>query len=345
MMMMMIWRGKNILLIVFGIILLFALWRMFTQREEYLENNLTLYDIELIDMSNSYAIPSLNDFKKLIDISDFKFLLNQSGCSSDSNIPYPLVIILIFSAPLNHVKRQIIRDTWGQVNSQARVYFLMGAVKLHEHQLLIEDENRKHSDIIQGSFEDQYRNLTYKHMMALKWIIYHCPDVRYIVKIDDDAFLNTQYLFDYLETKANEKNLIFCNKLTNATTQRSKRSKWYVTKEEYPDDYYPPYCEGASIIYSGDVILNLYEVAQQVKYFWIDDVHITGVMAQKLNLNITNAAEYILTGNQLNKAFAGNFSDFNPEFVLVRSDLKGDQIKLLWNQVSFFNGRNSTTLV
>jgi hypothetical protein len=36
--------------------------------------------------------------------------------------------------------------------------------------------------------------MTYKHIMALKWVVYFCPGVRYVLKTDDDTFVNTPVL-------------------------------------------------------------------------------------------------------------------------------------------------------
>lgn len=61
-------------------------------------------------------------------------------------------------------------------------------------QVSLESENDRYHDILQGSFKDTYRNMTYKHIMALKWVLYYCPEVRYVLKSDDDTFVNTPVL-------------------------------------------------------------------------------------------------------------------------------------------------------
>ena len=44
----------------------------------------------------------------------------------------------------------------------------------------------QNNDIVQGSFNENYRNLIYKHIMALKWVIQlnQCLDVKVVVKLD-----------------------------------------------------------------------------------------------------------------------------------------------------------------
>jgi hypothetical protein len=70
-------------------------------------------------------------------------------------------------------------------------------------QAALETENDRHHDLLQGSFRDAYRNMTYKHVMALKWVLYFCPGVRYVLKADDDTFVNTPVLMRTLTQVVN----------------------------------------------------------------------------------------------------------------------------------------------
>ncbi|CAL8356045.1 unnamed protein product [Boreogadus saida] len=56
------------------------------------------------------------------------------------------------------------------------------------------DDPKDHRDLIQSDFHDQYRNLTIKTMMMLRWLDSHCTGASYAMKIDSDVFLNIQNL-------------------------------------------------------------------------------------------------------------------------------------------------------
>jgi len=47
----------------------------------------------------------------------------------------------------------------------------------------IVEESEVHHDLIQGNFIDAYRNMTYKHVMGLKWATYFCQNARYTMYI------------------------------------------------------------------------------------------------------------------------------------------------------------------
>lgn len=61
------------------------------------------------------------------------------------------------------------------------------------------EESRTHGDILQEDFVDSYMNLTIKSVMGLKWASTHCPQARFLMKTDDDMFINVPSLLTYLQ--------------------------------------------------------------------------------------------------------------------------------------------------
>jgi hypothetical protein len=93
----------------------------------------------------------------LIPASDFCI-------SSDDTAPF---LILVHSAPDNVALRNAVRETWGGVRG-ARTTFLLGAVEAGGKQTALEREHEEHGDLVQGTFVDAYRNMTYKHLMGYR---------------------------------------------------------------------------------------------------------------------------------------------------------------------------------
>jgi hypothetical protein len=245
-----------------------------------------------------------------------------------------------------------IRETWGSRDHRSLLLFLFGAVTDAALNDRIIEENRMHDDIIQGNFIDAYRNMTYKHVMALKWFKYYCHrKPNFLLKTDDDVFVNTPFLYRSLENLILEnqtiivdsqkklplflapKNLILCKKSENLKALRYE-VKWKVTYEEYNPEYYPPYCLGYAILYTADVVDQLYKKAQEAKYFWIDDVFVTGIVANELNISVTDGGDYFLTKNQMEDILANdNEKELKLEFLIARQDLTENSIKQLWSVV------------
>uniref|UniRef100_A0A0A9ZF59 Hexosyltransferase n=1 Tax=Lygus hesperus TaxID=30085 RepID=A0A0A9ZF59_LYGHE len=227
---------------------------------------------------------SPQDPTTLINLTEFSFLSLPTPCNDT-----PLIVAAVHSAPLNFVNRQIIRSTWG---TAIKVVFMLGESNSSKVASQLDLEMKEFGDVVQGSFLDTYRNLTYKHAMALKWTTYYCPGARYMLKTDDDVFVNTAALQKLIRKELSPlgaRRLILCDIVEHALAQRTFRSKWRVSPSEYPNRYYPPYCTGWAILYSPDVVFKLYSEAQQTPYFWIDDVHITGTLASMINITQTHS--------------------------------------------------------
>ncbi|XP_050530851.1 uncharacterized protein LOC126899741 [Daktulosphaira vitifoliae] len=59
-------------------------------------------------------------------------------------------------------------------------------------------ENRKYRDIVQTNVRDTYSNLTLKSIAALEWIQEFCPSAHYVLKTDDDMFIDVQRLLLFI---------------------------------------------------------------------------------------------------------------------------------------------------
>ncbi|KAH8410693.1 hypothetical protein KR222_005140, partial [Zaprionus bogoriensis] len=307
------------------------------------------------------AWPTSSSASQLIDLHDFAYLMAQPACE-----PHVQVLILVHTAPRNAEKRTLIRQTWGAPRmvqgaaSPLRLVFLLGAVHgvdgEQELQRTLELENARHADMVQGNFQDAYRNMTYKHVMALKWFNEHCSRAQQLIKVDDDVFVNTPQLLRLLREPATpaagnsnqtllsttpasqslrmllqqRRELLFCRPVLASRVKRSYRSKWRVSFKEFPATYYPPYCPGFAIVYSADVVQRLYQAAQQANYFWVDDVQITGVLAQQTNTTITDLQPYVLYRVDCERLLSGKSELDQQQFLFTWHSIAPEQISALW---------------
>ena len=214
---------------------------------------------------------------------------------------------------------------------------MLGEVDSLTLQDSLEQENSKYRDMIQGSFRDAYRNMTYKHVTSLKWVRYFCPNALYILKTDDDTFINTPALLRSLSDDCQLKELIMCQLWVRVPVQHHGY-KWTVSRTEYEPDMFPDYCAGTAILYSRDTVCALYSEAQQVPYFWVNDVHVTGVLAGRLNL--THLA---VRGRRLSVRLAYNetilCSPTVPplSFIFSRHNMSAEAMRTLWNYVQKYS--------
>ncbi|CAN7938603.1 unnamed protein product, partial [Ixodes hexagonus] len=198
-------------------------------------------------------------------------------------------LVLIYSAPRNFDQRNAIRETWsselGQ-RSNSRTAFLLARVEDANVQRAIESESYLHSDIIQGTYIDHYSNQTLKAKMMMRWTLKYCPDISFLVKSDDDSFMNVPNFLKAMKNKRTD--AIHGALFVNSKPSRETYSKWYVSPEHYNGTDYPLFVGGAFYVLGGSIVHRLYEAAEQAQFVWLEDVFLTGFVAQKAGVERIN---------------------------------------------------------
>ncbi|GAB0090887.1 Hexosyltransferase [Sergentomyia squamirostris] len=110
-------------------------------------------------------------------------------------------------------------------------------------------------------------------------------------------------------------------------------SKWRVSPEEYNGDYYPPYCMGYVVLFSGDAVVHLYREVQNTPFFWIDDVHITGTLTQKTGIPLTGLNSMVLSKSQVRDILQGRMPPLYYLFFFTRPEISQQEIPKLWKKV------------
>ncbi|RWS06294.1 beta-1:3-galactosyltransferase 5-like protein [Dinothrombium tinctorium] len=157
---------------------------------------------------------------------------------------------------------------------------------------MVIEESHKYGDIVQGAFYDSYRNLTLKHIMGLTWALKYCSQSQLVLKIDDDIFVNFPLLDQYLAenypkstsdpliVRVNHK-MIACFVQKRMKVLRNTTSKWFVSPNEFPEDYFPDFCSGWGYLTTMFTINDLLkQVPNNLPPFWIDDVYVTGILRE-----------------------------------------------------------------
>ena len=83
----------------------------------------------------------------------------------------------------------------------------------------------------------------------MKWIATYCAEAQFILKVDDDILVNTFFLLRHLKSLVDHRDIdaksIMCHVNKKMRVIRRKSSKWYVSRKEYPNEYYFKYCSGS----------------------------------------------------------------------------------------------------
>lgn len=156
------------------------------------------------------------------------------------------LILMVISSPDGFIRRNAIRATWGQSYSRkshqlnaiqnfhkdenyllhdtVKTVFLIGWTSKKDIFNLVETEAKVYGDIVVGGLHEDYRNLTMKTRLGLKWAYHHCK-AKYILKTDDDVFINPRPLVEWLKVQKRENFYSgWCN--FNSPVVREPNSKW-----------------------------------------------------------------------------------------------------------------------
>ena len=130
------------------------------------------------------SVPATSNCSTIINPHNFDYRINSpQPCSRETKDRLDL-LVWIHSAPASIDK--------------VRVIFFLGDTKSTKIQDGLYYESELYRDIVQETYMDSYKNLTYKFMSAMKWITHYCPNTKLILKADDDTVVDTRLMLQQL---------------------------------------------------------------------------------------------------------------------------------------------------
>lgn len=290
----------------------------------------------------------IRSLKKLVPLNPhwFQYTINPANICVGKDI---FLLVYVHSAPNHFKQRMAIRETWGNSENfpgiMIKVVFLCGVVpeKLIQDALLMEAD--AYGDIIQENFVDSYRNLTYKGIMGLKWTSTYCRHARFLLKTDDDIFVNMFNLVAHLQSMTSHRGrvnrLLLCLVWYHMKVMRDTKSKWYLSPAEFKSDYFPTYCSGSAFVLTVDVAAAMFEASLRTQFFWVDDFYVTGLLAKKAGVVHENFNSVYSLGPS---TFLQKFTEPNRWTTLVIGHVHNlNHLKIVWRNAVREHLVNGTT--
>ncbi|ELR59501.1 Beta-1,3-galactosyltransferase 4, partial [Bos mutus] len=251
---------------------------------------------------------------------------NEAACGAPG--PPPFLLILVCTAPDNLNQRNAIRASWGRLREvrglRVQTVFLLGEPGWGSRGSDLVWESAAHGDIMQAAFQDSYRNLTLKTLSGLSWADRHCPTARYILKTDDDVFVNVPELVSELvrrggrweqwetgvgpprKAKAGDEKwdgsptlgsqpvpLLYLGRVHwRVQPSRSPGGKHQVSEEQWPPSWgpFPPYASGTGYVLSASAVQLILKVASRAPLLPLEDVFV-GLSARRGGLAPTHCVK------------------------------------------------------
>lgn len=218
---------------------------------------------------------------------------SQSLCPNDGTLIK--LLIMITSAPAHKDARLAIRQTWGHYGSRRDISigFMLGATDNQTIEEALAMESYIYDDIVRGHFVDSYNNLTLKTISLLEWVDTNCPKVSFVLKTDDDMFINVPKLLEFIEKHSKDHRTIFGRLAKKWKPIRNTKSKYYVSPLQYFPSVFPQFTTGPAYLLSADVVHDLYTKSLNQTYLKLEDVFTTGIVAELTKVKRVHVNEFL----------------------------------------------------
>ncbi|KAL0290227.1 UNVERIFIED_CONTAM: Hydroxyproline O-galactosyltransferase GALT3 [Sesamum angustifolium] len=188
-----------------------------------------------------------------------------------------VLLIGVFSSGNNFERRMALRRTWMQYDAvragDVVVRFFIGLHKNKEVNFKLWREAEAYGDIQLIPFVDYYYGLLTYKTIAICILGTNILPAKYIMKMDDDAFVRIDEVLSSLKGKSSN-GLLYGHISFESAPQRDKDNKWFISDEEWPHSSYPPWAHGPGYIISQDIARFIVEGHQEedLMLFKLEDV-------------------------------------------------------------------------
>lgn len=296
---------------------------------------------------------SLHPYFKTAAVSPGTFLfpplsISPTDVCSKGAVPLLLIMVLSSFRKESLKERQSVRSTYGvlakggqwpgkPMPASVRLVFLLGKPPSEEERKRIEDESRKYGDLLVGDFVDSYRNLTLKVLLGLRWALDHCSKVGYVMKVDDDIFVNLPLLTTFLLSRG-ENNAVYGHTY-DPSSLVMREGKWSVPSESYPMEVYPIYMSGAAYVISVDAVRTLLETSSRFPVLPVEDVYITGILAVAGGVRRMSTSGFTFQNEG-----KSDYCDFLLDVRFVGNGFSSAEKNVLWNILRKYDDGSSPNM-
>lgn len=249
-------------------------------------NELATHDYEDLGNGDDHDMVAMDFLRRGVRFKphqtkfDRMLLPSSVSCNDDT-----FLFVGVCSAYSNIKLRHAIRETWGQYiakSDSSLLVFLIGKPSPSEEQFMeaVHNESSLYGDILQESYVDHYSNLSLKTLSLLQWAASECPSAKFVMKTDDDIFINVPLLLQELSktVSSGQSKIALGHMIKHAEPISDRFSKWFTPASIYRKKAYPDYLSGCAYVLSNSLVPEILGKSSMHELFWLEDVYITGML-------------------------------------------------------------------
>ena len=196
--------------------------------------------------------------------------------TAQSKSPKVLYLVLSNSTETERKMRQAIRISWSNndenktLSDNHKVLFFLGQTEETDEynqydsdlqmykDVKFREEGLAHQDIIRTDVSEADVQYNLKQTIAmLSWTYKYCQLARFVVRTTSSTYVNVKVLETFAEQEMFAANRIYGSILKRMLPDRNRDGIHYISKEEWPWDFFPPFLKEPSFVLSSDVIPRL----------------------------------------------------------------------------------------
>ena len=232
--------------------------------------------------ANKITTTSNNNVNESINISDEIEVVGDARLGLSPNTTVYLVIILIHSNIDQSLRRKTIRQTWLSsrmlnVSNVTHWFVIGGNSTTGSLRNDLQKEQDQYGDLlILWNVRNDYLELTLRSLHSMIHISTHYQ-FEYMLKTDDDVFLNTPVILSELNSSFYPRKRVYWGRFS-CRNPPMEDGRWKETNWNLCDVYYP-YAYGGMYVLSQDVVGLLVENANSLQTYSCEDVSLGAWLA------------------------------------------------------------------
>ncbi|EYB84949.1 hypothetical protein Y032_0307g2040 [Ancylostoma ceylanicum] len=255
---------------------------------------------------------TLNDFV-IHDISfvnyslHYKYIMMPELSLCDGSRGHnPLVVATVLSTANRTDTRRAIRESWASSREshsvktgKILVFFMISAPASMHDLYMLQKEQKKHRDLIVTDLVESYENLVFKVYASIVFHQQYCPKAQFLMKVDDDVGVHLDRMVKLWKIDERANKSMYCQVWPRSRPKRDPSNKWFMSDDEWPDQYYPHYCNGPMYVMGKIAGQNILDQAQIFPPLAIEDVFYTGVVAESADVRRVNWGRSMLSNTKV----------------------------------------------
>lgn len=187
------------------------------------------------------------------------------------------VIVGVLSSAKGRERRDVIRKTWANKEFGRGIFFIVSGPWED-----VAEEHREKQDLIWIEGEEHVLLITYKTAMFFNVVNNMANELgleyTHALKTDDDSYVAMERLQALFAETHNVDYWGQCGRYSKPF--RDPEHKYYVSREEYPKEYFPPYCQGGGFVLSRKTVECAAVEMQRTPFVSMEDVYM-GMVAER----------------------------------------------------------------